>query len=42
MQEMISLGVGFLAKMPSTLEDDVNVPVYISEPFVVLSLRSIF
>lgn len=42
MQEMIALGVGFLTKMPSTLEDDVNVPVYISEPLVVLSLRSIF
>ncbi|KAF8340069.1 hypothetical protein F5887DRAFT_919598 [Amanita rubescens] len=42
MQEMIALGVGFLAEMPSTLEDNVNVPVYISEPLVVLSLRSIF
>ena len=42
MQEMIALGVGFLTEMPSTLEDDVNLPVYISEPLVVLSLRSIF
>lgn len=42
MQEMIALGVGFLTKMPSTLKDDVNFPVYISEPSVVLSLRSIF
>ena len=42
MHDMIALGVGFLAEMPSTLEDGVNVPVYISEPLVVLSLRSIF
>ncbi|KAF8642054.1 hypothetical protein AX14_009794, partial [Amanita brunnescens Koide BX004] len=42
MQEMITLGVGFLTEMPSTLEDDMNLPVYISEPLVVLSLRSIF
>jgi hypothetical protein len=42
MQEMIALGVGFLTEMPSTLEDDMNLPVYISEPLVVLSLRMIF
>ncbi len=42
MQQMIALGVGFLAEMPSRLEDNVNLPVYISEPLVVLSLRSIF
>ena len=42
MQEMIALGVGFLTEMSSTLEDDVNLPVYISEPLVVLSLRSVF
>ena len=42
MQEMIALGVGFLAEMSSTLEDDVNRPVYISEPLVVLSLLGRF
>ena len=43
MQEMIALGVGFLTEMSSILKDsDVNLPVYISEPLVVLSLRSIF
>ena len=42
MQEMIALGVGFLDAIPTTLKDDVTLPVYISEPLVVLSLRSIF
>lgn len=43
MHDLIALGVGFLAEMPSRfLEDNVNAPVSISEPLVVLSLRSIF
>ncbi|KAM6500713.1 hypothetical protein JOM56_003727 [Amanita muscaria] len=44
MHEMIALGVGFLDKMPRTraLEHVKNLPVYISEPLVVLSLRSLF
>ncbi|KAF8338350.1 hypothetical protein F5887DRAFT_1137571 [Amanita rubescens] len=44
MHEMVALGVGFLDKMSRTraLEDDINLPVYISEPLVVLSLRSLF
>ena len=44
MQELIALGVGFLDKMTSTctLKHDMNLPVYLSEPLVVLSLRSIF
>ena len=44
MQDMIACGVGFLDTVPSTriLKHNMNLPVYISEPLVVLSLRSLF
>jgi hypothetical protein len=44
MHKMIALGVGFLDQMPHTraLKHVVNLSVYISEPLVVLSLRSLF
>jgi hypothetical protein len=43
MHEMIALGVGFLDKMATQKFDpDVNYPVYLSEPLVVLSLSSLF
>jgi hypothetical protein len=44
MHDMITLGVGFLDKMPGlrTFDPDVTYPVYISEPLVVLSLSSLF
>src|SRR6266550_8520154 len=43
MHEMVALGIGFLDKESCTraLKDDINLPVYISEPLVVLSLRSL-
>jgi len=42
-RELIALGAGFLDKTPSTGEFDVNhYPVYISEPLVILFLRSLF
>lgn len=42
MPDMIALGIGFLDKLPGTLKDDMNLPVYIAEPLVVLSLRLLF
>ena len=41
MHNVIALGVGFLGKMQE-FDPDVNYPVYISEPLVVLSLSLLF
>jgi len=44
MHDVIASGVGFLDNLASTqpFQPDTNYPVYISEPLVVLSLRSLF
>jgi hypothetical protein len=43
MHDMITLGVGYLDKMPTRiLEPNMTSPVYISEPLVALSLSSLF